>query len=144
MQGCGTWVPDPITQVELWVPEGFDPRSAIQRAQANRDGLLISIRLLPEHGVSWPIWQRGVGLLEENSLPLSPVLNAELRDWSSFWATHLGMDGEWSSADDRDWWVRRARELEDALEIELWEVAVIERGFPAAHTHGKNQVTVGL
>ncbi|MEY9953964.1 hypothetical protein [Leifsonia sp. EB34] len=126
----GTWVLDPITQVELWAPEGCDPGSAIRRAQLQRDGALISVRLLPEHGVSWPIWQREVGLLDENSLPLSPALNAALREWSLFWATHLSMDGEWSSADNRDWWFRRARELEDALEIELWEVAVIERGFP--------------
>ena len=98
--------------------------------------MLISVRLAPEHGVSWPIWQRGVGLLDEGSLPLSPAVNAALREWSLFWATHVGMNGEWSSANDRDWWVRRARELEDALEIELWEFAVVERAHPVADESG--------
>ena len=133
----GSWALDPITQVELWVPEGRDPRSAILRAQLQRDGMLISVRILAEHGVSWPIWQRGVGLLEENSLPLSPELNTALREWSAFWATHLGLDGEWSSAEDREWWNQRARELEDALEIELWDVAVIERGYPVIDESGE-------
>jgi hypothetical protein len=132
----GSWILDPITQVELWVPEGRDPSSAIRRAQLERDGMLISVRLLPEHGVSWPIWQRGVGLLDENSLPLSAGVNAALREWSLFWETHLGLNGEWSSADDRDWWVRRANELEDALERELWDFAVIERGFPVSDESG--------
>lgn len=132
----GTWVTDPVTQVELWVPEGCDTRSAIRRAQLEREGKLISVRLRPEHGVSWPIWEREVGLLDENSLPLSPAVNAALREWSLFWATHLGMNGEWSSADDHDTWARQARELEDALEIELWGLAVIERGFPAADESG--------
>jgi hypothetical protein len=63
-------------------------------------------------------------------------VNAALREWSLFWETHLGLNGEWSSADDRDWWVRRANELEDALERELWDFAVIERGFPVSDESG--------
>ncbi len=123
------WVVDPVTQVELRVPDGFEPGSVIRRAQRERDGLLISVCLLPEHGVAWPVWQRGEGLLAENSLPLSPSVDQALRAWSAFWEAHVDMDGNWSSPEDRSAWLRDARDLEDALERELWEIASIERNF---------------
>lgn len=91
--------------------------------------MLVSLRLVPEHGVSWPIWQQGVGLLADHSLPLSTRLNRALRTWSDFWEAHVDMSGVWSSPGDHTSWVRQARQLEDALEVELWDVAVIERSF---------------
>jgi hypothetical protein len=116
-----------VTQVELRVPNGLEPESAIRRAQLERDGRLISVRIRPEHGVSWPVWQRGVGLLTENSLPLSPAVNEALGAWSAFWEAHVDMAGKWSSPEDHDCWLSEARELEDALERELWDIAVVER-----------------
>lgn len=122
-------VVDPMTQMELTVPAGFSSEDVIQRAQRERNGELLYLRLLPEHGVSWPIWQRGEGLLAEESLPLSTALNERLHSWAEFWEAHLGLNGKWSSVEDENMWLQQARDLEDALECELWEIAVIERVY---------------
>lgn len=127
MHDDGSWIIDPITQVELWVPEGISTERVMTRAERVRAGEVFTVRLQPERGVRWPVWRVGHGLAEEGSLELSAGLNSALTEWALVWETHVTLWGEWSSEADRDQWLRRKRELEDLLERELWDVALVIR-----------------
>lgn len=122
-------VVDPVTQLELPVPDWATPEDVIARAARERAGELIQLYLFVEWTVTWPVWEVGGDEVDSDSLHLSAELSDALRGWVSFRDHHLEIDSGWSSDEDRDWWRHRAHELEERLERESWKVARLHRRF---------------
>ena len=66
MHEHGAWILDPVTQVELWVPDDVGTERAIQRAQLERAGELFALRIFPERGVEWPVWRDVAKVIRED------------------------------------------------------------------------------
>ncbi|MFF1876653.1 hypothetical protein [Leifsonia sp. NPDC058230] len=124
-----SWVVDPVTQIELLVPEWTTPESVIERAARHRAGRLLDIRLLVEWGVGWPVWGVVGGEIDAETLGLSKELQDELLQWTSFREHHLNITSGWSSSADQDTWMRRGHELEEWLQREAWDIADVRREF---------------
>lgn len=122
-----TWVVDPETQVEVWVPVFATPGRALARERARREGRLRRIRLTPDFGHPWPLWcedSEPFDLTPED-LGLSVGLTAELRAWYDEWFAFHDPAVGWLGGHDAGPWKRQRTELRDRLAREVWDFAEV-------------------
>ncbi|GAB3305217.1 hypothetical protein GCM10027427_34080 [Pseudoclavibacter terrae] len=133
-------VVDPDTQVELLVPSYSTPAETILRAQHQRDGALVCIRVYPEHATDWPLWASGdKDLANPDTLGISDSLVESLRAWQHEWSQQVGPGLGWTSEESMSDWVRRGDILCDALIRELWTRAVVLPEYQHQHIREADQ-----
>lgn len=123
-------VVDPVTQVELVVPPGISAERAIERERRRRNGELRSIRFFVGRGHAYPLWEDGTGTCrtEPDDYGLSTGLAHRLRAWCRVFELHLAEPG-WDTPERRRAWLSDGEELADALELEVYDVAQVQREF---------------
>ncbi|MDR5701702.1 hypothetical protein [Agromyces aerolatus] len=128
-----TWIVDPESQVELWVPEYATPESVIVRESMRRDGTLTVVRVFPEWGTESPLWVSGPddGVIRAEPA-LSEALRVALQSWVERWRTDFDVFSGWSSAERRESWFREGDLLASRLQQELWDFAEIVPEFRLA------------
>ena len=128
----GSWVVDPVTQVELWVPPYGTPERAIHREARRRDGLLRVIEFYPDGG--WFLWEPAGDLspLIPSDLGLSEGLSSRMREWHDYWNTSFRLDAGWPNCELADRWECEGDLLLGQLREALWDVAeVVAKYRPA-------------
>ncbi|GAB2971832.1 hypothetical protein [Frigoribacterium salinisoli] len=123
-------VVDPVTQVELVVPPGISAERVFARERRCRDRELRSIRFFVDWGHAYPLWEDGTGkyTMEPEDYGLSMELAHRLREWCQFFERHLAETG-WDTADQKDAWLFEGDLLADALELEVYDFAQVQREF---------------
>lgn len=118
----GNWVLDPVTQVELEVPIYATPESTIARSVKRRNGELRTIRVFPDVGHEWPLWEPGSDIyaIGPEDLPISEGLAGDLRVWYDDWEMSFSRSFSWSSDAEAERWRQRGDVLLDRLQQELW------------------------
>jgi hypothetical protein len=124
-------VVDPVTQVELLVPPGITDARAIERARRQRAGELHRIRFFPEWGCDYPLWEDFTDkyTMEPGDYGISPELGRRLRDWARFWQRHLDPFDGWDDPGNEREWLATGDELVRALELEVYDIAVVVPEF---------------
>lgn len=112
---------DPVTFREIAIPVGATAELAIRRAVRDRAGQISSLRLWPDHGFEWPLWDANRGFTAYPSYyHLSDDLIHDLREWTSNWHGQIGVNLEWDSPESRDRWRARGEEIVQRLANEAW------------------------
>lgn len=122
MSGGSSWVVDPVTQEEIWVPPSCSGDEAIRRAARLRDGELAVVRMFPEHTVRWPLWVPGEGPVAPTTLGVSTGLSERLAAWNAAWERRAV--SAWTP-DEEAQWLAEGDELAAQLQAELWESAEV-------------------
>lgn len=127
-------VVDPVTQVELLVPEGISSWRAIERARKARDGELRSIRLFVDWGHAYPLWESGTDKygMEPDDYGLSAELAARLLAWTDTFFDHLVPESGWDTLEREQVWHAEGETLADLLELEVYDIAEVQREFRPA------------
>lgn len=121
---------DPVTQVELLVPPYSTVEATVARAAKLRAGQLHEVRLFPDHGHGWPLWDPKVGYTAvPDDYGLSEGLVAALRQWYDDWEAAVGPGDGWSDAAEKEEWIERGDDLAARLVEETWDIAVIVPRF---------------
>lgn len=125
------WVVDPITQEEIAVPPYASAEQAIRRAAMKRSGRLRFIRMFPDYGRDYPLWENGSGnyTVTADDLELSTPLADALRCWQQRWDDECLDSSAWSSEQARLDWLRDGEALCERLQHEIWEFAEVVREF---------------
>lgn len=118
-----TWIIDPSTQVELWVPLYATPGRAIRREARRREGELRTLRLHPDLGSDWPIWDEDALVIDTVIGQLSCKLRQDLQRWNQVWLHEFHHFRGWSSARVGEQWHAEGAELTSRLQEETWEIA---------------------
>jgi len=121
---------DPVTQVEVSVPMGISAERALERERRRRDGELRSIRFFVDWGHAYPLWEDGTGTytMEPEDYGLSLDLAQRLRAWCRVFELYLDETG-WDTAERKNAWLSEGEELADALELEVYDFAQVQREF---------------
>lgn len=124
-----SWIVDPVSQVELWVPEYATPQRAIAREALRREGRLRQIRFFPDYCARWPLWDAET----LDGLAIAAELSPGLRDALTLWREEFDRDFDpfagWRTADQRDAWLLEGDRLLTRLERELWDSAEVVPHF---------------
>ncbi|KQW05526.1 hypothetical protein ASC66_11050 [Leifsonia sp. Root4] len=127
------WVVDPVTQEEIAVPPYASAEQAIRRAAMKRSGRLRFIRMFPDYGRDYPLWENGSGnyTVTAADLELSTPLADALRRWQQRWDDECLDSSEWSSEQARLDWLRDGAEMCARLQREVWDFAEVLPEFGA-------------
>lgn len=128
------WVVDPVTQEEIAVPPYATAERAIDRAARARAGRLRAIRMFPDYGRDFPLWENGTGAytVTADDLGLSAELGEGLRLWQQRWEEECLDSSAWSSERARLDWLRDGAGLCARLQREVWEFADVLPEFGPA------------
>ena len=118
---------DPETQEELLVPDEIDDTRAIEHARRGRRGELRRIRFFLDYGHGYPLWESGSDsyVMTPDDYGLSPELARRLRDWALVWERHHDPFTGWDDETRHQRWLTDGDALVAALEIEIYDVAVV-------------------
>ncbi|WP_271984117.1 hypothetical protein [Pseudoclavibacter terrae] len=128
---------DPVTQVELIVPDGISDADAIEHARLRRAGELRHLRIFPEWGLDCSLWTDG-GAVDLECLNVTPGLASRLRSWTTKWET-LGSPFESESRTDLDElneWRQEGLLIATDLQRELYMTTVVVPEFGGFRTQG--------
>jgi hypothetical protein len=103
----------------------------MERARKEREGELREIRLFPEWGVDWPLWESGTTRYPGNpdDFGLSPELAEQLRAWLDFWELHFDLDKGWSSEANEAEWLSGGFQIAEDLQAEVYDFATVVARF---------------
>lgn len=85
------------------------------------------IRLSPDYGCEWPLWEDGQ--VEPEDLALPAVLVHELRRWTDYWVCHFQPDRGWDDPAHCEWWHDWGHALAGRLQAEVNDFADLVPGF---------------
>ena len=126
----GRTIVDPATQEELFVPSYSTTTATLRRAQKARDGMLRIVRIFPDHGHPWPLWDPAAGYTASpDTYGLSAGLTEALAKWYLAWEAAVGSGDGWPTDLQRMDWERQGDELVVWLTRELWDVAEVRAEF---------------
>lgn len=104
---------------------------------------LREIRLSPEWGVHYPIWESGSEkyILSPEDLRLSENLARRLRDWNEFWQSHhVGENYEWDSETSRLEFEAEGDAIARELQEEIRNFAVVISQFRSTEEPGTHPI----
>lgn len=86
--------------------------------------LIRTIRLFPDYGAEWPLWEEG--LKSPDDYGLSPELNDALRCWVDYWEANFHHLRGWHDGSRRDDWIAQGNEIANRLRDEVGVRFVVE------------------
>ncbi|PPF78438.1 hypothetical protein C5B99_00620 [Pseudoclavibacter sp. Z016] len=115
---------DPVTQVELIVPDGISRDDAIEHARLRRAGKLRRLRLFPDWGHDYSLWGDG-GAMSPEHFGISDGLAERLREWTAFWAARADPFEPWTDLETLHAWWQEGLSLATDLQRELYKTTVV-------------------
>lgn len=97
----------------------------LMRRPATDPSTRITIRLMPEYGVGWPLWGPE-GPLEPWELALPDDLVSDLRAWFDRWERSYSWETGWTDGTDRTSFQAEAEPLADRIRAATTAFAVVE------------------
>ena len=121
---------DPVTQVELILPDGISNADAIEHARRRRAGGLRQLRVFPEWGLDCSLWTTG-GAVDLEHFDITPSLASRLRAWTAKWeALGSPFDAEdRTDLDELNEWRREGLTIATDLQRELYATTVVVPEF---------------
>ena len=126
---------DPVTQVELVVPDGISDADAIKHARLRRAGQLRHLRLSPEWGTGCFLFSDGGGADPEH-FNITPNMADRLRKWAAHWEELGNPFTECTDLDALDTWCQQGLTLAIALQRELYMTTVVVPEFGGLRSRG--------
>ncbi|WP_197417591.1 Clp protease N-terminal domain-containing protein [Mycobacterium sp. GA-2829] len=111
---------------------GVDPDAVRRHIAATEPpeadpGLRRTIRLCPDYGCEWPLWEHGP--LTPDALGISAALAEELRRWTAHWEEHFHAARGWRDPAHRASWHQWGHRLAGRLQAELQHFADVVPRF---------------
>ncbi len=126
---------DPVTQVELIVPDGISDADAIKHAALRRAGKLRRLRLSPEWGTGCFLFSDGGGADPEH-FNITPNMADRLRNWAARWEALGNPFKECTDLDALDTWCQQGLTLSIELQRELYMTTVVVPEFGGLRGRG--------
>ncbi|GAA1733877.1 hypothetical protein GCM10009710_13220 [Aeromicrobium alkaliterrae] len=87
------------------------------------------VRVFPEYGRDWPLWERVDSpagyVTTPDTYGLSDDLTGAIAAWNDYWERHFAHDTGWDHPDHRDQWRRDGDRVVASLRTELWGIATV-------------------
>lgn len=90
------------------------------------------IRLSPDYGTRWPVWDAHDDDTE-TTLLITKTLRARIYAWNAEWEHEYDYLRGWSSREVRDSWFSEGDQIAHQLELELAGAAEVRRQFATAY-----------
>ncbi|MFB9285747.1 hypothetical protein [Pseudoclavibacter helvolus] len=126
---------DPVTQVELVVPDGISDADAIEHARLRRAGKLHRLRLSPEWATDCFLFADDGGVDPEH-FNITPKMADRLRGWAAHWEELGNPFTECTDLDALDAWCQQGRILATDLQRELYMTTVVVPEFGGLRGRG--------
>lgn len=88
------------------------------------------IRLFPDYGRDWPLWESSVSPHGYTTTPETYGLSAQLSDrlarWNAWWEAHFDPFAGWDSEESREQWCRDGEQVSSQLRCEVAAFADVE------------------
>ncbi|NYF14887.1 hypothetical protein HDC34_003222 [Pseudoclavibacter sp. JAI123] len=125
---------DPVTQVELIVPDGISDADAIEHARLRRAGELRHLRIFPEWGLDCFLWA-DEGAVDPEHFNITPKLADRLREWAAHWEDLGNPFTECTDLDALDTWCQQGLILATNLQQELYMTTTVIPQFGGRRNH---------
>lgn len=118
---------DPETQVEVLVPVSISRERAAARMKGEQQGRIRSIRVFPELGNEYSLWESGTSEYAKtpSDYGVSRALSEDIQRWTLTWEQECALNSGWNSPEAQTQWVRQGHDIVERLELELYDVARI-------------------
>lgn len=105
----------------LRVPPFATRKLARERALRIRQGTLHTVRMFPDHGRDWPLWDERCGYtVAPDAYGLSFELIRGLCEWATSWNRFFDINAGWPSARVEEEWRAEGVRLAEELAIAVW------------------------
>ena len=109
-----------------------DERDRLALARLRASGARRRIRLSPDFGRDWPLWEDDhdgdvINILASPAdYGLSESLTQQIHAWFSFWQQHYDPDARWDSSSNYTAWHEEGRNVASAMRREVGEFAHVQ------------------